>query len=256
MKKIIMGLLLLSCTLLAFEGALVKSLYSVFGKSTVNLVSKQYGETGLNALKILSKKYGKDGIKVFESVSAKYGEKGVQVLSRYGEIAVKNKASFEMASKYGDEGFYLLKQYPQSVKQYEKFGERFIVSTQKFGDKRVVNYLGESAKFGQDGKVMNFLEKFGEKANIFLDRHWGKLLTSGFVLLNADNLVQSMENVSTKAVDKTGDVATKSVEHISNSNLGIFIGIALLLFVFFKYGLDFIFGFIERWRNGRKGKNF
>jgi len=252
MKKIIMGLLLLSCTLFAFESALVKSLYTVFGKNTVTLVSKQYGKEGLSALNMLTKKYGKEGIKVLENVSAKYGEKGVQVLSRYGEIAVKNKASFEMVSKYGDEGFYLLKQYPQSVKQYEKFGEKFMTASQKYGDKRVVNYLDESAKFKQDGKVMRFLANFGDKANVFLDRHWGKLLTSGFVLLNAEDLVKSMENVSTKVVDKTGDVASKSVESIANSQLGWFMGIALLLFVFFKYGLDFVFGFIERWRVRQK----
>ena len=77
------------------------------------------------------------------------------------------------------------------------------------------------------------------------------MLTSGFVFLNADDLVESMENVGKKTVDKTGDFATNSVKNIANSNLGIFMGIALLLFVFFKYGLDFVFGFIEKRKSRR-----
>ena len=91
-----------------------------------------------------------------------------------------------------------------------------------------------------------FLEKYGEKGNAFLDKHWGKLLTSGFVLLNADDLIGSMENVSKKAVDTGGNMVVKSVESVANSNVGIFMGVALLLFVLFKYGVDFVLRVLNR----------
>ena len=97
----------------------------------------------------------------------------------------------------------------------------------------------EAKKYNADGKIIRFLEKFGEKANIFLEKHWGKLLVSGFVLLNADDIIQSMENVAKTGVKEGGEVVTKSVDSIVNSQFGLLAGIALILFAIFKFGIDF-----------------
>ncbi len=240
MKKILL-LLLISSTLFAFEGVAVKVLTKYFSKETITMVSKQYGSTGLKALGKLSPQYGKNALGLVEKYGSKYGDDGLRLLAQYGEKAVANRASFEIVKKFGDKGFYLVKQFPQrSAKYYDKYGNSFVNVSNKVGNSRTIGYLDDAAKYGKDDKVLRFLEKYGEKGNVFLDKHWGKLLTSGFVLLNADDLIGSMENVSKKAVDTGGNMVVKSVESVANSNVGIFMGVALLLFVLFKYGVDFV----------------
>ena len=252
MKKLIV-LLLISSSLFAFEGAAVKVLAKYFSKETISIVSKQYGSTGLKALEKLSPKYGKNALGLVEKYGSKYGDDGLRLLTQYGEKAVANRVSFEIVKKFGDKGFYLVKQFPQrSAKYYDKYGDSFVNVSNKVGNSRMMGYLDDAAKYGKDDKVMKFLEKYGEKGNAFLNNHWGKLLTSGFVLLNADDLIGSMENVSKKTVDTAGNMVVKSVEGVANSNVGIFIGIALLLFVLFKYGLDFIFNIIDRFKEKKQ----
>lgn len=143
-----------------------------------------------------------------------------------------------MISKYEDKGFYMIKQYPSSSLYYEKYGDKFMIGADKYGNQRLIKYLDDSSKYGQDGKVMELLSKFGDKANQFFQANWGKLLTGGFVLLNSDEIITSIENVGKEALAVTGETVSKSVDSISNSNLGLIIGFALILFVFLKFGWD------------------
>jgi hypothetical protein len=211
-------------------------------------VSKSYGKNALRALETLSAKYGRNGLKVLDDVYARYGSKGVEILSKYGEKALQSKGAYAMVSRYGDRGFYLLKKYPGSVDLYSKFGDRFVDMAGRFGPKRMMKYLSGSKKYGAEEKVLSFLEKFGDKGNRFLDRHWGKLLTSGFVLLNADSLIASTENIGKEVVHTGGDTVVKTTKEIADSQVGWFAGIAILLLVIFKYGLDFVAGLFARFR--------
>jgi hypothetical protein len=238
MKRLI--LLLLVVQLFGFEGAMVKGLSKFFSKTTIEVVENKYGTNGVKALEKLAPKYGSRGVEKLEMISAKYGSRGVEMVAKYGEIAVKNKTAFEIVSKYAHRGVYLLKQFPiKATEYYKKFGDKFVVLTEKFGTTRVVKYLDEAKKYNADGKIIRFLEKFGEKGDQFLAKHWGKLLVSGFVLLNADDIIQSMENVATTGLKEGGEVVTKSVDTIINSQFGLLAGIALILFVIFKFGIDF-----------------
>jgi hypothetical protein len=88
---------------------------------------------------------------------------------------------------------------------------------------------------------MELLNKFGDNANQFFQENWGKLLIGGFVLLNSDEIISSIENVGKEALTVTGETVSKSVENISNSNLGLLIGFALILIIFFKFGWDKVF---------------
>lgn len=137
--------------------------------------------------------------------------------------------------------FEMIKKYPQSINYYSKYGNEFIVATEKYGVKEVTNYLDDSAKFGKDKEVLSLLGKFGDKANSFFQANWGKLTTIGFVGLNADSLIVSAENLGVASVKVVGNTAAKSVDSIANSNLGLIIGLALILLVFFKFGFEKIF---------------
>ena len=245
MKKIVL-ILLMSTSLFAFEGAAAKALARFFSKETITLVSKQYGANGIRALERLSATHGKGALEVMKRYGAKYGDKGLKILAQYGEKAVANRASFEMVKRFGDKGFYLVRQFPQrATAYYEKYGDKFVTTANKVGNSRTITYLDAAAQHNADGKVLRFLEKFGEKGSLFLDRHWGKLLTSGFVLLNAESLIDSAKNVANHGLDKGGEMVEQSVKHVADSQLGWMIGLALLLFVFFKYGLEAI---VRVWR--------
>jgi hypothetical protein len=242
---------MLTASLFAFESAAVKVLAKTFSKSTISSVAKHYGDDGLNALQKLSSRYGKEGLKRLESYSVRYGKEGITILSRYGEKALANKTTFEMVKKFGDKGYYLVRQYPaRSVKYYEQYGNTFVKTANKVGDSRMMRYMDGAAKYGKEDKVLKFMDKYGEKGNAFLDKHWGKLLTSGFVLFNAESLVDSAKNVANHTVDKGSEVVEKGVKDIANSQLGWFLGITLLLFVFFKFGVNAL---IEGWRKYRDG---
>jgi hypothetical protein len=239
MYRVLFILIITTYSLFGFESQIIKFLSKTFSKNTISNVSKQYGENGLNGLKTLTNKYGKNSLLKLNEIGNKYGNRGIELLSKYGEAALKNKHTFDIVDKFGSKGFYLIKKYPnKSVNYYNKFGSKFITNADKFGNKRVIKYLDESAKYNQDGKIIKFLNKFGEKGNNFLNNHWGKLLTSGFVLLNADSLIASTENIVNNGVDKGTEVVSDSIENIANSQIGLFVGISILLFIFFKYGFE------------------
>jgi len=238
MKLLIVAIILNSFLYAGIYDKITYKSLKFFKPSVIQKIETQYGKDGVQALEKLTSKYGKNSLNMFNDINNKFGIDGIKILAKYGDDIVLNKNSINMITKYKDKGFYIAKQYPTSISYYEKYGDKFMMIADKYGNKRVIKYLDESKAFNQDSKVLKFLDKFGDKANIFLDRHWGKLLTSGFVLLNADSFIASSENIAKKAIDKSGDVVTESVSNIANSQLGLFIGIALLLFVFFKYGLD------------------
>jgi hypothetical protein len=245
MKKLI--LLLLVIQLFGFEGAMIKGLSKFFSKTTIEIVASKYGNNGLKALEKLVPKYGSRGVEKLEMISAKYGSKGIDIVAKYGEIAIKNRIAFEMVSKYGNRGVYLLRRFPvKATEYYKKFGDKFVDLTEKFGTTRIIKYLDEAKKYGADGKIVKFLEKFGDKANIFLEKHWGKLLISGFVLLNADDIIQSMKNVTKTGIKEGGEVIIKSVDSIVNSQFGLLAGLSLILFIIFKFGIDFFMKFRKK----------
>ena len=243
MKKILLIFILIS-QIFAFEGAVVKTLSKFFSKEAVETVASKYGNNGLKALEKLSAKYGSKGMEKLEIINAKYGKEGLRLVSKYGDEVVKNRAIFNIVEKFGYKGYYLIRRFPKrSVEYYEKFGDKFVTLSNKFGPTRVINYLDEAKKYGADRKIIKFLDKFGKKANNFLEKHWGKLLVSGFVLLNADDIIKSTENITTnigkELVDKTGQTVTDTVSNVADSQFGLFAGIALILFVVFKYGWEF-----------------
>jgi len=248
MKKIVFILVLVS-QIFAFEGAVVKTLLKVFSRDSIELIAKKYGNKGVEALEKLSAKYGKNGLQRLKEINAIYGKEGVNLVAKYGDIVVRNRETFNIAKQFGDKGFYIIKRFPyKSVEFYNKFGDKFVVLSDKFGTSRVIGYLDDAKQYNADGKIITFLDKFGEKANIFLDRHWGKLLASGFVLLNADDIIKSSENIAKDTINKTGDVVTKSVSNVADSNFGILVGIAFMLFIIFKYGWDLILQLISKFR--------
>lgn len=177
----------------------------------------------------------------FNLMAKEFGSRGIRVLSKYGEEVVLNKNTIGMISKYEDKGFYMLKQYPSSSLYYEKFGDKFMINADKYGNQRVVKYLDDSSKFGQDGKVLDLLDRFGNKANVFFQENWGKLTTIGFVTLNSDEIINSIENFGKESIKTVGETTVKSVDSIANSNLGLLIGLALIVFIIIKLGLDKIF---------------
>ena len=234
---------LLAVNLFAFEGTIVKGAIKLFSKESVEKISKKYGDDGIKALvKLKNSSY--NSLEKLQHIYAKYGKEGIKIVAKYGEKAVANKECFEIVRKFRDKGFYLITRFPRkSVEYYKKFGDRFVVLCERFGSSRVIGYLEGAKKYNADKKIIRFLERFGEKANEFLDRHWKKLLISGFVLLNADSLIKSSENVAKEAVDVAGKsvvyIFSKAIESLFNST-GIFIGIAFIVFVILKFGADFI----------------
>ena len=253
MKKILLAFILVS-QIFAFEGAVIRTLSKLFSREAVETVASKYGDNGLKALEKLSAKYGNRGMEKLEIINAKYGKEGLRLVSKYGDEVVKNRATFNIVEKFGDRGYYLIRRFPKrSIEYYEKFGDKFVTLSNKFGPTRVINYLDEAKKYGADRKIIKFLDKFGEKANKFLEKHWKKLLVSGFVLLNADDIIKSTENVTTtvakEVVDKTGQTVTNTVSNVADSQFGLFAGIALILFVVFKYGWEF-------WMKIREKKQF
>mgnify|MGYP003426417844 FL=1 len=217
---------------------LAKNSLKFIKPNVIESIGKKYGDDGVIALERLSVKYQDKSLQKFNAISSEYGSNGIKIVAKYGDDIVVNKSSISLLSKYQDKGYYMLRQYPNSIKYYEKYGDDFIKISDNFGNQRVIKYLDDSSKYGQDGKVMELLSKFGDKANQFFQANWGKLLTGGFVLLNSDEIITSIENVGKEALAVTGETVSKSVDSISNSNLGLIIGFALILFVFLKFGWD------------------
>lgn len=217
---------------------LAKNSLKFIKPNVIESIGKKYGDDGVVALERLSVKYQDKSLQKFNSIADEYGANGIKIVAKYGDDIVVNKSSISLLSKYQDKGYYMLRQYPNSIKYYEKYGDDFMKISDNFGNQRVIKYLDDSSKYGQDGKVMELLSKFGDKANQFFQANWGKLLTAGFVLLNSDEIITSIENVGKEALAVTGETVSKSVDSISNSNLGLIIGFALILLVFLKFGWD------------------
>lgn len=217
---------------------LAKNSLKFIKPNIIESIGKKYGDDGVVALERLSVKYQDKSLQKFNSIANEYGVNGIKVVAKYGDDFILNNNSINLLSKYQDKGYYMLKQYPNSMKYYERYGGDFMKASDKFGNQRIIKYLDDSSKYGQDGKVMELLNKFGDKANQFFQANWGKLLTGGFVLLNSDEIITSIENVGKEALAVTSETVSKSVDSISNSNLGLIIGFALILFVFLKFGWD------------------
>ena len=220
---------------------LVKQSIKYIKPNVIESIGKKYGDDGVIALEKLSIKYQDKSLQRFNSIANEFGENGIKVVAKYGDDIIISKSSINLLLKYQDKGYYMLKQYPNSIKYFEKHGDDFMKNSDKYGQLRVVKYLDDSSKYGQDGRIMELLNKFGDNANQFFQANWGKLLTGGFVLLNSDEIISSIENVGKEALTVTGETVTKSVDNISNSNLGLLIGFALILIIFFKFGWDKVF---------------
>jgi hypothetical protein len=66
--------------------------------------------------------------------------------------------------------------------------------------------------------------------------------------VHADSLIESTKNIANHGLDKGGEVAQESIKNIANSQLGWMIGLALLLFVFFKYGIEALVAVWKKWK--------
>ncbi len=241
MKKIIIICFFISLGFAGTYDTMAKNSLKFFKPNVIEDIGSKYGEEGIKAFEKLSLKYKDNSLNQFNLISKEFGSDGIRVLSKYGEEVVLNKNTIGMISKYEDKGFYMLKQYPSSSLYYEKFGDKFMINADKYGNQRVVKYLDDSSKFGQDGKVLDLLDRFGNKANVFFQENWGKLTTIGFVTLNSDEIINSIENFGKESIKTVGETTVKSVDSIANSNLGLLIGLALIVFIIIKLGLDKIF---------------
>jgi hypothetical protein len=220
-----------------YDRTLINSL-KYFKVSQLEKANQLYGKEGVEAIEILSIKYKEKAMKKLESIKAKYGNDGIKVLSKYKDENLLNKNAIEMITKYDDKGYYLVKTYPNSLNYYEKYNDRFFSIADKYGNSRIVRYMDESSKYNKDMEVLSLIEKHESKAIKFLENNWGKLTTIGFVSLNSEELILAGENVAKESVKTIGETATKSVENISNSNLGFLIGIGFILMIIFKFGWD------------------
>jgi len=209
-----------------------------FAKTKIEKLRSTFGERGLKALNKLSVKYGKDAVGRLRYIKENFGSKGVELFLKYGEDAIKNKTAFKMVSKYNSKGYYLIKQYPNSLVYYNKYGDNFVVLADRYGSQRVIRILNEASKHNQDRNIMNFIDKYGKKAIEFIERNWGKLWVSAFVLSNQDEIINSTQTIANHSIDRISQTTTESIKNVSNSNLGLMIGLSIILAVFFKFGWD------------------
>lgn len=241
MKKIIIICFFISLGFAGTYDSLAKNSLKFFKPSILEDIGNKYGEDGIKAFEKLSLKYKDNSLDKFNLIFKEFGSDGIKVLSKYGDDIPLNKNTVGMISKYQDKGFYMVKQYPSSSMYYEKFGDKFMVVADKYGNQRVVKYLEDSSKFKQDGKVLDLLDRFGNKANMFFQENWGKLTAIGFVTLNSDEIINSIENFGKESIKTVGETTSKSVDSIANSNLGLLIGFALIIFVILRFGWDKFF---------------
>ncbi|MDK2080132.1 hypothetical protein [Aliarcobacter butzleri] len=241
MKILIMTIFTLNLLFAGLYDKFAKQSLKYVKPNVIESIGKKYGDDGVKALENLTIKYGNKSLQRFNSISSEFGINGIKIVAKYGDDILLNKSSINLLSKYQDKGYYMLKQYPNSIKYYEKYSDDFMKASDNFGNQRVMKYLDDSSKYGQDGKVLNLLNRFGDKANKFFQENWGKLLTGGFVLLNSDEIISSIENVGKESVKVAGDTVSKIVNIISNSTLGLFIGLAFFLWIFLKFGWNKVF---------------
>ncbi len=241
MRTIILFLFMMNLLFGGAGSAVLKQLPKFFVKETI----VHYGSTGKTVLQILGAKYGKQAVSKFQAIEKTYGKKGISLVGRYGDDAViGSKEGFSMVSRYGDRGYYMLGKYPKSPMLYANFGDRYMKAVERFGAGRVTRWLTEAKTKENAQKVLRYLEKFGEKAAAFYERNWGKLLISGFALLNAETLVAGGVEVGRRAVHETGEVvkgvSVGIMKEILSSQMIYFFGAALLLYVLFSLWLKWI----------------
>lgn len=241
MKTLVFLFFLISFAFSSTYDSLAKNSLKFFKPNIIDDIGSKYGDEGIKAFERLSLKYNDKAFVKFNLISKEFGSDGIKILSKYGDEVALNKNTIGMISKYEDKGFYMIKQYPSSSMYYEKFGDKFMINADKYGNQRVVEYLEGSSKYGQDGKVLDLLDRFGNKANAFFQENWVKLTAIGFVTLNSNEIITSIENFGKESIKTVGETTAKSVDSVANSNLGLLIGLAIIIFVIFKYGWDKIF---------------
>lgn len=101
-------------------------------------------------------------------------------------------------------------------------------------------------------KEIEKIIKYGDK---LLDKHWKKMLVSGFVLFNSKSIIASTTDVAEHTVNKVTDTVKDTATGLFNSTLGMLIGlITLPLFVYLKYGKNLtieILKFREKKKNDK-----
>ncbi len=210
-----------------------------------------YSTAGKRTLEILGAKYGRKALAKFNSIKKAYGDKGIDLLAHYGdEAVVSGKNAFALVSKHGDDGYYLLARYPSSRQLFGKFDSRYVDAARQFGDGRVTMWLTEAARRNKAEKVLSFLEKYGTKAAVFYEKNWGKLLATGFVILNADTLIASGTEVGKSVIHEgtqaVGNGIIGVTRELLHSDLVYFLGMAILLYILFSLWI--------KWREYRHTK--
>jgi len=203
MKKIfiLMMLLLELVHANAFSQA-IRSTAKIFGTEGVHATEKMVQK--------LSVQYGDDVVGMVLKTQKRYGTKGLSLLERYGsKSVVASPNAFKLVDRYGDKGYYLLTRYAQAPALYGKFGSRYVDLSEKFGAKRVSEWLAQADAKGKGKEILNLLEKYGTKAVHFFERNWGKLLVSGFVLGNSETLIAGGVDVGKHTLDVGKDVVVE-----------------------------------------------
>lgn len=179
-----------------------------------------------------------------KSTKSKSGKlAGIKSFKRYGGKKAVSPEAVPMIEKYGDEGFYLLKRCPNAPLLYKKYGDSYIRAADKFGAKRVSKWIEEADRTNHGGKVLRYLEKFGMTAVRFYEQNWGKLLATGFVLLNQDEILASTKDLGYHALDQ----GEKMVVEGSTGLLRTALDSQLVYGGIFAIALFALFGVWKRW---------
>jgi hypothetical protein len=248
-KLFLIGILSLFSTTL-FANPLFETAEEFIAKKVLKKSEAGYTKDETKALIKLSEKYGKNAKIELENIEKLYGKEGIKLVEKYGPKVVKDKYTFEIVKKYGDRGFYLIDKYPQIAELYKRYGDDLITVINKYGAYRIINYIEEADKYNAGEKVLTFIKNFGNKAVEILEKHWKKFLVSGFILLHPDSITDTIKELGTQTIKTAGNTISnlgkdtvetvgKTTTNILEGRMGIFAGIAIILFVILKFGPGF-----------------
>jgi hypothetical protein len=228
MKKVFLGVMTIVSLQAGIVGEVVERLPSLFRHEAVS-----HGDDLLRSTaKGFERRYGTAALEKAVTLKKLYGEEGLKLMLRYGDEGVlASREAFELVSRYGDRGYYLLRRFPSAPRHYRNYGSRYVEATERFGAERITRWLDEAAPAGVGEKVLNLVDRYGEKAIRFYERNWGKLLVTGFVGLNASQILQAGIDVGKSAVHEAGQAAAsisgKLFQAFFHSRLVDYLGIAL-----------------------------
>jgi len=206
----------------------IDHLPQLFIKKTVS----HGAEASVEALRLLERKYGERAAEHMTKLRKVFGDDGLALMTRYGDESIlASRESYRLVAQYGNRGYYLLHRFPSAPQHFRRFGNSYVEATERFGAEKITRWLDEAAPAGRGESVLKWLDRFGEKGERFLERHWGKLLVTGFVALNADSLITATEQLGESGIHETGVIASNVVNGLLQSRFVDYAGIGLLLYL-------------------------